>query len=406
MPLRRASERLYAVTSDRNPAALVVASVAPYPTYGGGHKRTLRLLEAIRRAGATPHLIVTTRPEPSAEEELANRGIRLVPVDAAPPDSAARLRQQLRRLPSPYLPEVAERLGALRASERVAFVQFEHTQNAYYFDAARGLPVALSLHNVDSRMIATIARAQRRPIASLRLWNRWSSMRLTERRAARAADAVLCVSKEDAADFAGAAGKIVLVPNGIDDQFFAVPDRLPEGERVFFFGQFDYAPNELGMLRFLREAWPIVAAERPNAELVLAGKGMSGELTEEVRRGERVEALGFVEDLAAELARSSVAVVPIWHGAGTRLKVLESMAAARPIAGTPLGVSGIGFERGRHGLVAEAPVDLAAAVLTILRDRELAGGLGADARRLAERYRWSRVTEPAEELYRGWIERT
>jgi glycosyltransferase involved in cell wall biosynthesis len=132
---------------------------------------------------------------------------------------------------------------------------------------------------------------------------------------------------------------------------------------------------------------------------------MPAELTEEVRRGERVEALGFVEDLAAELARSSVSLVPIWHGAGTRLKVLESMAAARPIAGTPLGVSGIGFEHGRHGLVAEAPVDLAAAVLTILRDRELAHGLGADARRLAEGYRWSRATEPAEELYRGWIGR-
>jgi glycosyltransferase involved in cell wall biosynthesis len=392
------------VTSDSSPAALVVSSVAPYPTYGGGHKRTLRLLEAIRRAGATPHLIVTTRPEPSAAEELANRGIRLVPVDAPVPGSAARLRQHLRRLPSPYLPEVAERLGALRASNRAAFVQFEHTQNAYYFEAARGLPVVLSLQNVDSRMIATLARAQRRPIASLRLWNRWSSMRLTERRAARAADAVLCVSKDDAADFAGIGEQLVVVPNGVDDEFFAVPDRVPEGERVFFFGQFDYAPNELGMLRFLREAWPIVAAERPNAGLVLAGRGVPGELTREVRRGERVEALGFIEDLGAELARSRVAVVPIWHGGGTRLKVLESMAAARPIAGTPLGVSGIGFEHGRHGLVAETPADLAAAVVTILRDRELARRLGAEARRFAERYRWSSVTEPAEDLYRGWIE--
>ena len=85
------------------------------------------------------------------------------------------------------------------------------------------------------------------------------------------------------------------------------------------------------------------------------------------------------------------------------MKVLESMAAARPIAGTPLGVSGIGFEHGRHGLVAEAPADLAAAVVRIVRDRELAHRFGAEARRLAERYRWSRVTAPAEELYRGWI---
>jgi glycosyltransferase involved in cell wall biosynthesis len=79
------------------------------------------------------------------------------------------------------------------------------------------------------------------------------------------------------------------------------------------------------------------------------------------------------------------------------------MAAARPIAGTPLGVSGIGFEHERHGLVAEAPSGVAEAVVRLLRDPELARGLAAEARRLAERFRWSRVTEPAEDLYRDWI---
>jgi glycosyltransferase involved in cell wall biosynthesis len=84
--------------------------------------------------------------------------------------------------------------------------------------------------------------------------------------------------------------------------------------------------------------------------------------------------------------------------------VLESMAAARPIAGTPLGVSGVGFEHGRHGLVADSPADLAAALVALLSDRDRAARLAAEARGLAERYRWEAVTEPAERLYHGWVE--
>jgi glycosyltransferase involved in cell wall biosynthesis len=211
------------------------------------------------------------------------------------------------------------------------------------------------------------------------------------------------VSEHDAAHFGSTARRVLVVPNGVDDELFAIDERIPDSDRVLFFGQFDYAPNALGGRRLLREVWPRVIRERPGARLRLVGKGMDHELASEARAAEGVEVVGFVDALDAELADSSVVVVSIWHGGGTRLKVLESMAAARPIAGTPLGVSGIGFETERHGLIAETAPELASAVVRLLRDRELARGLAAEARRLAERYRWSAVTEPAETLYRDWI---
>ena len=70
---------------------------------------------------------------------------------------------------------------------------------------------------------------------------------------------------------------------------------------------------------------------------------------------EGVEVLGLVADLPGALAAARAVIVPIWEGGGTRLKVLEALAAGRPVVGTSLGVGGVGFEDGRHGLLGERP---------------------------------------------------
>jgi glycosyltransferase involved in cell wall biosynthesis len=76
------------------------------------------------------------------------------------------------------------------------------------------------------------------------------------------------------------------------------------------------------------------------------------------------------------------------------------MASARPVIGTTVGVEQIGFEHDRHGLVADTPEGLAEATVRVLADDDLAARLGAEARQLAQGYRWETTTAPAEQLYR------
>jgi polysaccharide biosynthesis protein PslH len=388
------------LTSDRR--VVVVSAVLPYPPASGGHKRTLRLIEAVARAGGVPHLLTTDGGEPGAAEELRARGWVVELLQEAPQSPTARLRQHIERRPSPYLRTVAARLSEL--APQSAFVQFEHAQSAYYWDAVAGTRSILSLHNVDSEMLATVARA-RRPLTPTwaRARYRGLAMRSLERRAVPRADALLCVSVHDRRHFERDARLVLEVPNGIDDEFFTVSPELPATEDILFFGQFDYPPNELGVLRFLREGWPRLAALRPRARLVLVGKGMSGELASRASTGERVESLGFVASLTDVLARSRLVLVPLWQGGGTRFKVLEALASARPVVGTPLGVEEIGFEDGRHGLIADAPAELAELAATLLADAERSEELARTGRELAERYRWHRVLEPAERLYGSWL---
>jgi glycosyltransferase involved in cell wall biosynthesis len=379
--------------------AVVVCPVVPHPPSGGAEKRTLRLLEAMERAGVTPHLVTADESRPEGAAALRARGWA---VDVRPepaPSRRRRIRQHLERRPSPYLGGVARRLAELRA-EHPAFVQVEHVMSAYYGPVLPAPRSVLSTHNVDSAMLRTIASGKR-GAAALRWRVRAAATAAVERREAPRAGAVLCVSDEDAAYFERLGGTVVVAPNGVDGPLFDIPAELPEEDRLLFFGNLGYEPNAHGLRRFLREGWPRLLAARPGARLRVAGPGQPDAELARLMDGP-VEHVGLVDDIAAELAACRAVLVPVWQGGGTRLKVLEALAAARPVAGTPLGVSGIGVRDGVHAAVEEAPAALAAAAAALLADGARGAALAAEGRRLAERYRWEIVTAPAAELYARW----
>ena len=380
--------------------ALIVSSVMPHPPISGGHKRTLRLMEAIARAGAIPHLLTVDRGQPGAADELRARGWRVdVPVEA-PPSLGSRLRQHAARRPGQYLTSVDRRLRELAPD--AAFVQFEHPLNAYYWDAIGGARSVLSTHNVDSELLRGSAR-QARGLARARLTNRASAMRSAERRAARRADAVLAVSEHDRSYFSTLSDRVLIAPNGVDAEFFELQDEVPDNHDILFFANYNHPPNADGIARFLSEGWPRLAALDEKARLLLAGGEMPDGLARQADREARVVRLGFVADLPDLLRRSRLVLVPLWHGGGTRLKVLEALASARPVVGTPLGVEQIGVVDGRHAVIAQTPGALADETASLLADPERSMALGREGRDLAQRFRWDRALAGAEELYRGWI---
>jgi polysaccharide biosynthesis protein PslH len=152
------------------------------------------------------------------------------------------------------------------------------------------------------------------------------------------------------------------------------------------------------------EGWSEVLRRRPQATLAVAGGGMDPGLQRRLEAVPGVRVLGLMDDLTGLLAGARTVIVPLWVGGGTRLKVLEALAAARPVVGTAVGVEGIGFTPGVQGLVGETPAALAGAVAELLADPARAAALGAAGRALAEPFRWPRALGALETAYRGWIE--
>jgi glycosyltransferase involved in cell wall biosynthesis len=311
----------------------------------------------------------------------------------------------VRGLPAIASPTIRRRLGAL-LRHPVALVQAEEYRACgYLFDVPDRVPTIFSSHNTDSEVMLQQAARAASPVEAYRLRQRAARVRRGEQRAARTSSAVLCVSEHDRAYFAagGAGDRAVLVPNGVDDELFAIPPSDGQ-ENVLFSGRLDYWPNADGLARFL-PAWSKVVAERPSARLRLAGGGAPEPLITMARELKRVDVLGFVDDLREELASARVVVVPVWQGGGTRIKVLEAMAAGRPVVGTALGLEEVGFRPGEHGVCATDPAQLAARTIELLADPERARGMGAAAREHARAFRWTSVTREAESLYRSFAER-
>jgi glycosyltransferase involved in cell wall biosynthesis len=101
---------------------------------------------------------------------------------------------------------------------------------------------------------------------------------------------------------------------------------------------------------------------------------------------------GYVDDFAPELARTDVMIVPLRHGAGTRLKILEAFAHGVPVVSTSIGASGLDVHDGRHLLIADDPNAFATACARLLRDETLRDKLANAAYDLAaRRYDWSVV---------------
>lgn len=383
------------------PRALIVGPNFPYPPTSGGVKRTLRLLEAVERAGAEVNYLTTAAADLEHVDMLRERGWR---IHLVPNDQWAlrnRFYQHVRLRPGPWSGNLALAIGALCSTD-TAFLQAEHVQYEGYLHRFTQVPRVLSTHNVDSQIEGAYARQLGPGFAKARFSYRTYRYLRGERASGRTADAVLCVSHDDAAYYRRFSRNVLVTPNGVDDDFFAAGGRNQAvDDDVLFFGLIRYDPNLEGLMRFIKDGWPRVLARRPEARLLIAGDG--GERVGDTDPAARISVLGLVDNIARQVARARVVVVPVWRGSGTRLKVLEALATGRPIVGTSLGVSGVGFEDGRHGVVADDPAMVGEAIADLCAHPGKAAALGEAGPALAEQYRWQRALEPAEALYRSYV---
>jgi glycosyltransferase involved in cell wall biosynthesis len=147
-----------------------------------------------------------------------------------------------------------------------------------------------------------------------------------------------------------------------------------------------YRPNRDGVDRFIREGWPIVRAAFPNAEYWVAGKNDSA-VAKRWSGVPGVKVLGFVDDLAAVYRDSWFTLCPLWSGAGTNIKVLESLAFGRTCVVTTLGQRG--YEDSLISddslLVAGSPQDVAENCIRLIRDRSRRLEMAKRGREVVER---------------------
>jgi polysaccharide biosynthesis protein PslH len=161
----------------------------------------------------------------------------------------------------------------------------------------------------------------------------------------------------------GCSGPVHVIPNGFDQPADEPVRRPATPPRIGFVGPFAHPPNLEGIRWFVKECWPLIKQQIPDVRLRIVGKGSEGDLKPP---GADIDGLGWVSDLAAEMATWSVMVVPIRSGAGTRVKLAQALSLKCPVVSTSYGAYGYNAENGTYMLLADSPDAFAKACIGVV----------------------------------------
>jgi glycosyltransferase involved in cell wall biosynthesis len=214
--------------------------------------------------------------------------------------------------------------------------------------------------------------ADAQPPGPRRLYAQFQAKRLreAEKLLCQRASAVLAIQPEETERLRALCPSAVVrtLPLGIDFSLYREP--APESPPVVLLaGAFGWAPNVAGALRFLQSGWPTLRKAAPDARLRIAGKDPPPALVELGRRA-GAEVTGYVASMSEEMARATVLIVPLWEGAGVRVKIIEAFAARLPVVSTSLGAEGLELEPGTHYLQSDTPEGIAAHAADLLRSAD------------------------------------
>ena len=381
------------------PLTVAMVAACPFPAPRGTPIRILRLAEGLAARGHRVHVV--TYHFGSGEVSPA---VTLHRVPA--------LTSYRRLAPGPSIrklalldPLLAGTLYTLLRRLRVDVIHAHHYEGLLVAAAARmgrPIPLVFDVHTLLGSELPTYGRWM--PARAARALGVWADRRLP-----RLADHVAGCSERIRGRLlelgAVPADRITVVAHGVEPGLFggagAGPPR-PAGAppRLVFTGNLArYQGIEL-MLRALRR----VLDRRGDVRLTIV-TGASFERYEALARelGVRhaIELLpGPLGEVPALLAGADVALNPRIECDGTPVKLLNYMAAGRPVVSFAGSAPGL-VHRSTAWLARDGDVEgFAEGVLALLADRALADTLGRNARRFVEaNHSWAHAVDRTEALY-------
>jgi glycosyltransferase involved in cell wall biosynthesis len=391
--------------------AIVVTGRMPWPLDDGGR---VDLWQSVKACSRRWDLTLLTLVDPGAETAPlpdALAGFEVVRISHRRPSAPlSGLRSLFGPWPYPVVRArsraLERRLAELVTSRRPDVVWLNQIHTATSLESLGKVPVVLRQQNLEHRFLERYAASLRSPLARAYATQQARRMRDVEARVCSRCDLVLAVHdlERDALRQLAPGARVETLPIGVDVARFL--PRAPESPPVVLLaGSFGWPPNAEGAARFLAEGWPRLRERVAGVRLRLAGKGISADLAEQARAA-GADPVGYVDDMAVEFARAAALVVPLWVGAGARVKIIEALTAGLPVVSTAIGVEGLGLIPGTHHLEAETPQQLGVSLANLLLDASRARTM-ADAGQAfaASRFSLDAVSGQAAELVAETIAR-
>lgn len=169
-----------------------------------------------------------------------------------------------------------------------------------------------------------------------------------------------------------------------------------DSSNLLYVGTLSWEANWDGLRWFLDHVWPLLIDKYPSVKLQIVGKA-SVEQQQMLANYQRVEVLGFVDNLDLLFNRARCFIAPLRFGSGIKVKVVEALYRGMAIVTTSIGAEGIGLTDGENVFIADSATTQVTCISKLIDDPAWAQDMATKARDHAVQHlRWTKVFENLE----------
>jgi glycosyltransferase involved in cell wall biosynthesis len=376
---------------------LALSNCYPFPPTNGIALRVCAILQGLAAGGHEIELLCFGDPAAAGQDQGKAleicKAVQIIPNPLAGSSKPAALLSRVAAVPfiRPY--GVARSRSKRMANEILDrlrrhacdVVLCEETDLLVNVPDRLPVPLIVDHHNAEHVLLERYLAQETNPFRRAYARVEARKVRNWERRATLRAGVAMVCSDVDRATYRALcpSAAVIVAPNVIDVVAYT-PATGEEPETILYAGGMDWYPNRDAVEFFAFSILPRILRRLPGARFIVAGRNPTPEFRRRFAGIPSIEFTGAVPDMRPLIARAAVCVVPLRIGSGTRLKILEAAATAKPVVSTTIGVEGLDFARGSEILLADDPDSFASAVVDLLNDAQRRRLLGAAARRRVE----------------------
>jgi len=392
---------------------LLIARTCPFPPNDGEKIRIYNLLKNLSHHHITLVCRAMNEKEQNSISELEKYCSKVICVHIPSPSNFIEkikwiLPFVFSRYPlslsTVFFKKISEKLQELCESQDFDIIQVEHSSLSIYLDHLRFMnkpKKIVTMHNIDyvrnARIINNLPWSINKIYNMINQWRfeKWELSSLQR------FDRVIVMSEVDkeilTQDLLSL--NVEIVCNGVDTEEIQFSPQRKQLNGLIFVASMDSDANHDAALFFIKEIFPLIKQYNSTATIHIVGRRPRQELLV-LNNSSDIVITGMVDNVLDYYNNAAISVIPLRSGGGTRLKILEAMAARVPVVSTTVGAEGLHVEHKKNILIADTPEDFAGCVQMLWNNKTLRDNLIKQARRDVElEYDWKHISEHHEAVY-------
>jgi glycosyltransferase involved in cell wall biosynthesis len=397
---------------------LFISTNYPYPADSGHHLRTFYTLKYLAQDNRIYYLAFKKKHQGQRYGDPIREMCETIDVFVTP-DDYSRIRMTfslMKNLVSDY-PYVADKYYSAKVEHRIKEVLSKNKIDVVHLDLLpltrylnnfRGIPVALTEHNVESSRLLSLVRQSGNIFFKMYMYLQYKKLATFEREEMGKCEICIAVSEKDKEVLSkfDSNTKITVIPNGVDVAYFSPKNGTGVPKSMIWVGGMKDFYNRQAVNYFCEEIFDKIKKEVQDVRLTMVGKSPTKKVLELAEQNKDVRCIGYVEDVRPYINEAMIFIAPILSGGGTKLKVLNALAMGKAVVTTSVGAEGIDVTDGDNVIIADHPDQFAKETVELLKNREKTERIGKKARELVlEKYDWEKIGKRYSAIYEELVDK-